>query len=68
MYSEREIQHKVETAVKSVVKSDSDTITPKQLTDVLTKVLSSCLLSTDFSKHIDQQLGRMETAHRRYMS
>lgn len=39
MYSEREIQHKVETAVKSVVKSDSDTITPKQLTDVLTKVL-----------------------------
>ncbi len=58
MYTERDIQRKVSSAIKSVIKPGQEHITPEQLTEILTKSISSCILSHDFIDYVDNEFGK----------
>ena len=60
MYTERDIQRKVKSVVDGVTKSGQEHITPEQLTEILTKSISSCILSRDFIGYVDDELGKKE--------
>lgn len=58
MYTERDIRRKVKSVVDGVTESGQEHITPEQLTEILTKSISSCILSHDFIDYVDDEFGR----------
>lgn len=58
MFTEKDIQRKVKSVVDSVIQSDQERITPEQLTEILTKSISSCMLSRDLIDYVDEGLGK----------
>lgn len=59
MFTERDIKSIVSNSVKSVLTSENEPITESQLTEIITKAISSCLLSDEFAEYIDNILGEM---------
>lgn len=58
MFTERDIAQLVNESLKQVQKSDDGIITDKYLTEVITKSISSCLLSSEFIDYIDETLAK----------
>lgn len=57
MYSERDIQRKVKSVVDNVVEPEQEYVTPDQLTEILTKSISSCILSQDLIDRVDREIA-----------
>ena len=57
MFTERDIKSIVNDSVKSVLTSENEPITESQLTEIITKAISSCLLSSEYIEYLDKELG-----------
>ena len=65
MFNERVISNLVKSSVKSVSSLNNVPLTEDQLTEVITKSISACLLSHEFIDYVDERLGkRMKLAQR----
>lgn len=56
MFTERDIKSIVSDSVKSILTSENAPITESQLTEIITKSISSCLLSSEYIEYLDKKL------------
>lgn len=56
-----DVRKTVETVIEEVTQNSNDPITPEQLTEILTKTLSSCLVSSDFIDYVETEFEKKAT-------
>lgn len=58
--TEKDIKSIVDDSVKSVLTSENESINKTQLTEIITKSISSCLLSDKYINYLDCRLGEKQ--------